>query len=530
MISRIRDRVSDRPAEAESERRPPLLPRLRAGLTKPVDSAGLAIVRMGVGSMIAWEVWREIDSELLWTDYIEPVYHFRWSLFEWVHPLPGVWIFVAFGILAAAGLLVAIGLFYRVAAAVMFLGITYYFLLDQARYLNHRYLACLLAFLLILMPAHASYSIDARRTPWVRTRTMPAWPLWLMRLQVGIPYFFGGIAKLNFDWLVRTEPLATWLRERMDFPVIGRFFADDIFIRLLAWGSTALDLFVVFLLLYKRTRAIGYALAVMFHFMNSRLFNIGIFPWTMILVTTIFFEPDWPRRMGAALRRGRAAVRVVIGAAFLVGFFIGGFLPLTFSAIRALIGGFGVAVAVFHLMPERLREEAAVAQVRRAEPSPWRRFTFSRRLAWFLAIWTGVQLLVPFRHFVIPGNAHWTEEGNRFSWHMLLRQKRGEVAFIVTDPATGHTGAAEEVDELLTAYQRWKMEQTPDMIVQFAHHLEDYYREVHGFGDLEIRLDSIQSLNGRIPQKYIDPDVDLTEIPIPYWPPGRWIVPLEPYE
>ena len=31
--------------------------------------------------------------------------------------------------------------------------------------------------------------------------------------------------------------------------------------------------------------------------MNASLFQIGVFPWVMIFLTTIFFAPDWPRRM-----------------------------------------------------------------------------------------------------------------------------------------------------------------------------------------------------------------------------------------
>ena len=46
------------------------------------------------------------------------------------------------------------------------------------------------------------------------------------------------------------------------------------------------------------------------------------------------------------------------------------------------------------------------------------------------------------------------------------------------------------------------------MILQFAHHLE---RDLvaQGFTNVEIRADTLASLNGREPQQLIDPDVDL---------------------
>ena len=102
---------------------------------------------------------------------------------------------LALGVLAAC---VMAGAWYRISATLFFIGFTYVFLLDQARYLNHFYL---ISFLMIFIPAHRSFSIDALRNPKLRSNLVPAWSIWLIRFQVGVPYFFGGIAKSNADWL-----------------------------------------------------------------------------------------------------------------------------------------------------------------------------------------------------------------------------------------------------------------------------------------------------------------------------------------
>jgi vitamin K-dependent gamma-carboxylase len=323
------------------------LSELRERLMAPVDAAGLAVLRAGIGGLIAWEVWREIDNGFVRADYADPRYLFRWSLFEWVKPVPDTWLFAVFVLLALSGLFVAVGLYYRTAAIVMSAGMAYWFLLEKVRYLNHHYLAGLFAVLLVVVPAHAVWSMDAQRKPWVRSDTVPAWTVWLLRFQVGVPYFFAGVAKLNFDWLGRGEPLGMWLERQTDFPVIGALFTSEPFVRVLALGSTALDLSVPFLLLHRRTRAPAYGAALAFHFMNSRLFNIGMFPWMMILATTVFFDADWPRRIVRAVREGSTMVRAAILAACTVGFVLGGFLPRTFSGVRAVIGGIGVAVLAF---------------------------------------------------------------------------------------------------------------------------------------------------------------------------------------
>lgn len=499
---------------------------IRERFMAPVDSASLAVFRVGFGAVSAWEALHFLDDGRIREIYLEPDFLFTWWLFDWVKPHHGFGVYLHFVLLVVAGLLVAAGLFYRWAAIVQFLGMTYFFLLDKAPYLNHRYLACLFAFLLIVAPAHSAYSLDARRKPWVRSATVPAWSVALLRFQVGVPYFFAGVAKLNFDWLFRAEPLRAYLLVRTDFPLIGRFFPSEPFIWGMAIGSAALDLTAPFLLLHRRTRVAAYGLTLVFHLINARLFNIGIFPWMMIVATTVFFDPDWPRRLAATLRTGGRSVRAAIVGGFAVGFVLGGFLPHTFSAVKAAAAGFGVAVLVFHVLPQPIRKAPCTQP---AASAPWRRFVSARPLAWFLAIWVAIQILVPLRHLLYPGNTHWTEEGHRFSWNLLVREKRAFGAFYVTDRSTGERWI-EDPSIHLHQDQIDKLFTKPDLMVQFAHYLERYYREQSGIEDLEIRVESQVGLNTRVPQELVDPDVDLTTIGRPYILPADWIVPLEPYQ
>lgn len=512
--------------------------RFRRLAEAPVDSASLGIFRIGFGSLLAWEVWRAFDGNLIRADYDLPRYLFRWWLFEWVRPVPGPWLYVAFAVLGVGAAMLAAGLFTRAAAIVTSGGIAYWFLLDKTNYLNHRYLAALVAFLLAVVPAAAAFSVDARRESAAGSPTVPAWSVWVLRFQVAVPYFFGGVAKLNFDWLVRAEPLRSALAIQTDFPLLGRSFDDATVAHVLALGSTAFDLSVPFLLLHRRTRNLGFAMALAFHFINSRLFEIGIFPWLMVVGSTLFFEPDWPRKLTTSLRAKNRAVTSAVLGGFAVGFVIGGALPLTFTLFRALCGGFGVAVLAYHLLPSRLRtdrvRQAPVrfdkrAKVRRREeaPRPVATYVMGTGLAVFLAAWVAVQTLAPVVHFAFPGNVYWTEEGNRFAWHMLVRVKRADVVYRLRDPKTGERWTVDPSDHL-TRHQVDKL-QVPDMILQFAHHLEDIYR-AQGKDDLEIRADVKSSLNGRRIQRMIDPRVDLTKVSRPYLPSADWIVPLEPYD
>ena len=53
------------------------------------------------------------------------------------------------------------------------------------------------------------------------------------------------------------------------------------------------------------------------------------------------------------------------------------------------------------------------------------------------------------------------------------------------------------------------MSTQPDMILQYAHFLEDKYQE-QGIADPEIRVEAYVTLNGSGSRLFIDPEVDLT--------------------
>src|SRR5690606_40341744 len=89
-------------------------------------------------------------------------------------------------------------------------GLSYVPLIDVSTYLNHYYLAALLAWLLAVSPAHRAYSVDAWRNGWTQRHVSAGW-LSLWRVQVGLVYFFAGMAKAQSDWLLHAQPLRIWL-------------------------------------------------------------------------------------------------------------------------------------------------------------------------------------------------------------------------------------------------------------------------------------------------------------------------------
>jgi hypothetical protein len=144
----------------------------------------------------------------------------------------------------------------------------------------------------------------------------------------------------------------------------------------------------------------------------------------------------------------------------------------------------------------------------------------------FVSVYLALQILMPLRHFLYPGSVSWTEEGHRFAWHMKLRSKHGWALFEVVDPATGQSWKVDPADEL-DRRQRRRMLGTPDMIVQYAHHLRRRF-EARGVRAPVVRAETWVSLNRRPPQPIVDPEANLAAARVEVFAAAPWIVPLDP--
>jgi hypothetical protein len=263
---------------------------------RPVSIAGLAAFRIAFGLVMCAACVRFIAKG--WVDrfFVEPSFHFTYPAFEFVRPWSSGAMHAHYVLLVIFALGIALGFCYRLASAGFFLGFTYVELIDKAVYLNHYYLVSLLSGLLMLLPAGRAYSLDAVFFPTERCSTVPAWVPWALRLQVGLVYFFAGVAKLNHDWLIEAQPLRIWLAARSDWPLLGPWLAEPAVAYVASWSSALFDLTIPFWLLQRRTRRAAFAAVVGFHAFTGLSFPIGIFPWLMSASATLFFAHDWPSR------------------------------------------------------------------------------------------------------------------------------------------------------------------------------------------------------------------------------------------
>jgi hypothetical protein len=106
---------------------------------------------------------------------------------------------------------------------------------------------------------------------------------------------------------------------------------------------------------------------------------------------------------------------------------------------------------------------------------------------------------------------------------MMLRNKTGGVRYYVTDSGANKTWNP-NLRTILNEEQAGKFIKDPEMILQLAHFLAEDYLQ-HTGRRAEVRALALVSLNGRKPQLFIKPEVDLARQPRGFYR-GDWIQPL----
>ena len=423
-------------------------------LNTQTKTASLAVFRLLFGLMMCISIVRFWSKGWIETLYIQPKFHFSYYGFEWIQPL-GNYTYTLFIICGLASVFIAIGYKYRVAMIVFFLSFTYIELMDKTTYLNHYYFISILSFLLIFLPAHRTFSVDA----FLQKRSyefVPRWTVDAIKLLLSIVYIHAGLAKLNSEWLFRAMPLKIWLPSKYDFPLIGStLMQQDWFYFAMSWSGAVYDLTIPFLLYFKKTRYIAFLLVVFFHVLTGYMFAIGMFPYIMIVAALIFFDANFH-------------IKIIN--------FIKKYILRSTSEVKT------------HY-----------------------KFEFSERkkkiCAMILIPFFVLQFLLPWRYLLYPDELFWTEEGYKYSWRVLLTEKTGYASFKIVDAKTKKYFYVNNTD-FLTPFQEKEMSCRPNYILEYAHYLGDHFKS-QGHQNIQVYVESFVALNGRMSATFINPKVDL---------------------
>ena len=440
-----------------------------------VDAAPLAVFRISFGLLMFISIIRFWNNGWIKTLYLDPSFHFSYFGFSWVKVL-GDYTYLIFIICSLASVFIAIGYKYKYSIIVFFLSFTYIELMDKTTYLNHYYFISSISFLMCFLPLNAIYSIDSKFGK--KFHQVPKWTIDSIKLFICIVYFYAGLAKINSDWLLEAMPLSIWLPSKYDLPVIGENLMQKQWVHyFMSWGGMFYDLLIPFLLLYYRTRIIGFILVVFFHLFTAVLFPIGMFPYIMIVSSLIFFDNKTQHKILNVYKS----------------------ITTYFSNI------------LFKKQNKKKNETYFKSPVIR------------RASLLVVSIFFLLQLTIPLRHIFYPGELFWNEQGYRFSWRVMLIEKRGYSNFKIVDSISKKYFYVQN-DDFLTSYQEKQMSFQPDFILEYAHYLGDHFTS-QGHQNVQVFVDSHVALNGRSSERFIDPSVNLYAIKESFKH-KSWIIPF----
>lgn len=435
-----------------------------------INNTNLVIFRIFFGLLMTVECWGAIATGWVSETFVKPDFTFTFIGFEWTHFLlgePMYWIYIVMGFL---GILIALGAVYRISAVLFFLLWSLTYFMQKSHYNNHYYLLVLVSFLMCIVPAHRSLSIDAQMNYKIRSHLTERWTILIFKIQVFFVYTFAAVAKLHPGWYddhflpLRLKQSARWFQNHFDNQIVIDFIRSKELAHFLALAGIGFDFLIVPLLLIKQTRKWAFLAAVIFHLFNSITLQIGIFPYFALALCLFFFSPREITRIFIKSRKSR-----VLNEEY----------SNTTSHKKLKIG--------------------------------------------FVVLFTLWQLYLPLRHWLIPGDVLWTEEGHRLAWRMMLRTKSGRLS-IETHLPDGKV-KKERLSDYLKPHQIGDVRTKPDMMWQFAQHLKRKYQK-EGYKNIEVFVkNSKLKINDGPYHNYIDPNIDLANEKWSYFGHQRWIFP-----
>ena len=258
----------------------------------PCDPSLLAYMRIAFGILMMLDIPQERGMTTVHDKFGEAsIDHCRFPLFNNLQPLSADGMMILYTVLFFASLLITLGLFYRIACILFVCIYWYIFFLDKTVWNNHSYLYGLLGFIMLVTDGNHYCSIDGLICKNINNTSVPLWNYVLLRFQIFIVYFYAGLKKTDQDWLLgysMTKLSQKWVFSPLRI-ILNDSFIDHFIVHI---GGFLLDSSAGFLLLFDRTRKVGFVFVGAFNLMNSTMFSIGMFPWAMLATLFVFCSFD----------------------------------------------------------------------------------------------------------------------------------------------------------------------------------------------------------------------------------------------
>ncbi|XP_053994266.1 vitamin K-dependent gamma-carboxylase [Hylaeus volcanicus] len=522
-------------------------------LYRPTDPASLGVVRALFGLCMVLDVVEErglADIDIKWGEPLDC--HF--PLIHGMKPPPLAWITVIYAVMWMGAFGIMLGLHFKLACACFVFPYWYIFLLDKSYWNNHTYLYGIVTTLLWGTEANKYFALDVIKENG-GSNSVPLWNYFIVKFQFFALYFLAGLKKSSAEWL--SGYAMTNLSRHWVFSPFKLFLTTeqtDFFI--VHWFAFIFDLTVGFWMLFERTRIPAMVFCTAFHLMNSRLFNIGMFPYVCLATMPLFCNVDWPRRFSSSLKRAsffsqnEATTSCVESSTKSTDTRKEGSTKKlidepssqernesscdegntdaeTVSSIEAKNEQESIRNACKGVRGTRLKSTGATKQ--------------QKLVVSLLLFHVVLQFFLPYSHFITKGYNNWVPGLYGYSWDMMVHA--WDTILVVIKVHDNVSNEDRYLDpKAWVASDRW--EKHGDMARQYAFCLKDNLieQEKHIFKrdlqyqprtkwtrlstNLSIYIDVWCSLNGRFQQRMFDPTVDLLTVDWHPFKPISFLMPL----
>ena len=143
-----------------------------------------------------------------------------------------------------------------------------------------------------------------------------------------------------------------------------------------------------------------------------------------------------------------------------------------------------------------------------------------------------VQVLMPLRQHLMPGETSWHGYGDYFAWRMMLADKQG-AARVVVYTEDDHKLGEVVIENYMNVLQFARMIHIPMHFIRFAHFLDSEIKnhpKNTSLGDIKVKVFAFKTINNRPFSLLIDSTLDLSNEEYKIFNKGRFLIPYEEKE
>uniref|UniRef100_A0A1B6CFW1 Vitamin K-dependent gamma-carboxylase n=1 Tax=Clastoptera arizonana TaxID=38151 RepID=A0A1B6CFW1_9HEMI len=456
---------------------------------RPMDPSSLGVARILFGMLMFIDTLEErglSDADIKWGD---PKLC-RFPLFNFLKPFPLEWMCLIYFLMAVGSIGIMLGAYFKQSCLIFLVPYWYLFFLDKTAWNNHTYMYGLLSILFYFSSANHFWSIDGYYAKVQNDSHVPLWNYAILRFQQFILYFIAGLKKMDQDWIFGYsmsnlsqhwifDPFLYFLtRQQIDFWIVHIF-------------GFLLDLTIAFWLYFDQTRPFALIALGLFHFMNSRIFSIGMFPYVCLAMMPLFCYSDWARKLSRYVSENICKEQ-----------------PSKND------------ICIYQEVEKENGFTNTQKPKEKSNKCNWK----YKLTSVFIIFYCSIQGFLPYSHFITKGYNNWTNGLYGYSWDMMVHS--WDTVLLVVRIVDKDTGEEHFLDpEAWVNTDKWSKH--GDMLIQYAQCIQNNIQnEVNGMSNISINVDVWCSLNKRFQQRMYNPKIDLLTADWSPFQPISWLMPL----